>query len=89
MELEFLHKSKESPNTDTYAQNKKSEPQTIYPHSRESKGKQKSTTLREEPTNGTGTDRAKHMCNTWNEEGQLKKTLHIHVVQAKLQSLHH
>ncbi len=31
MELEFLHKSKESPNTDTYSQNKKSAPQTIYP----------------------------------------------------------
>ncbi len=31
MELEFLHKSKEAPNTDTYAQNKKSAPPTIYP----------------------------------------------------------
>ncbi len=40
MELEFLHKSKESPNTDTYAQNKKSAPQKIYPLTvRESKGK--------------------------------------------------
>jgi hypothetical protein len=40
VELEFLHKSKESPNTDTYAQNKKSAPQKIYPLTvRESKGK--------------------------------------------------
>jgi hypothetical protein len=31
VELEFLHKSKESPNTDTYAQNKRSAPQKIYP----------------------------------------------------------
>jgi hypothetical protein len=30
VELEFLHKSKESPNTDTYAQNKKSAPQKIH-----------------------------------------------------------
>jgi hypothetical protein len=59
VELEFLHKSKESPNTDTYAQNKKSAPQKIYPFTvgnekeKEWKGKQKSTSLREEPTNGT------------------------------------